>query len=115
MIKFEQVEVGKRYLERVIDSEFTEEEKKENDNLDIFVIAKTEDALYVLLNCNFWIKHFPNEIEQIKKLTVEDLRNSKSYDISPEIDEEIVVYDYIKEKIFTCLGFEIEIKEEIID
>lgn len=112
MISFEKIEVGKRYLEKVIESGMTESDE---ETCEVLILAKNETAIYALIDFSYWNKHYPDQIEQLKLLSIEQLYDGNSYDVAPDADDDVVVYDHKDEKILTCLGFEIQIIEEIIN
>lgn len=103
MIPFDQIKQGQSYSVKII---------KENDSFDVLVLCKGKNLIYVLLDPSVWSMSYNNEIEKLKTLSIQDFRDGKSYYIEHDLDEEIVVYDYINDKILTCLGFELIFEKE---
>lgn len=69
---------------------------------DVFFLEETEDSVYALIDCKLDSEAF----SQLENLTASDISNG---DFASEYDEYIVVYDKTDNRMFTCLGYEIEI------
>jgi hypothetical protein len=102
----EYLEVGKIYKSIVIDGDFDD-----GDGMNVLILAKDEERIFSLLYPEDHEKDTKEDLEKIKKLSIEDLGESLGYYINEDIDEDIVVYTITKKDIRTIHGFIIEFEE----
>jgi len=74
-------------------------------NFEFIYLGHQVNVHWVLLYEENFIDQ--EKVQSILNLTTDQLRKGDAYDIDPDLDEDVVYYDEIDGKLFTCLGMEV--------
>ena len=100
-LSFDEIKVGQTYETAI--------PKLESGTLKVLVLSKTDKILSSILDANHMLKYYADDVKKVQKLSHDQIMNGETYDISPRVDDSVVL-NYLEEdgRITTLYGDEIE-------